>query len=213
MTKTKTETDALEPKPKYLSITSRTIRFGSRVYQLRNVTNIAMLTIQPTYSITMKGFVISGILFFILMSIDNSVSRLFGLLALAVFGYGIYERSTKKPEYALHLETSSGSQKVISSDDKSFIEKIVAKIYMFMDDESIDSKYVFNLEDRSIKVDKSISVEGDVKESTLLSGDAYDSFGSTTSSSTSSSSETLSSKPPDSRKSSRLKGTGLRRKD
>ncbi|MEO0644654.1 MAG: DUF6232 family protein [Cyanobacteria bacterium J06650_10] len=194
-----------ESEPKYLSISKRTIRFGSRVYQLRNVTNIAMLTINPTYISTIQGFLVSGILFLILISIDNFVSKLLGILALLSFGLGIYERVSKKPEYALQIETSSGSQNLISSSDKAFIKNIISKIYMFMDDEEQDAKYVFNLEDRSI------SVKGDVTESVLLSGDAHGSFISETPYSKPSSPRPSTCDPPRKRK-SRLRGTGLSNK-
>lgn len=197
--------DSKEPKPKYLSISKRTVRFGTRVYQIRNITNIAMLVIQPTHTFTIQGFIVSGISFFILMSIDNGVAKLLGFLALLVFSFGIYERVSKHPKYALQIETSSGSQNLISSSDKSFIEKIISKIYMFMDDDEQDANYVFNLEDRSI------SVKGDVTESVLSSGDAYDSFSSKTSHSKPSSLDP-STVAPSRTKKSRLRGTGLSKK-
>lgn len=45
----------------------------------------------------------------------NTIALLLGLLDLVIFIYGIYERVTKKPDHTLQIETSSSSQKLISS--------------------------------------------------------------------------------------------------
>lgn len=153
-----------EEQPQYLQLSNRTLRFGSRIYQLRNITNVSTIKIRPTYIVSLKGFVVSGILFFVLMAFETTYTRVAGLIALLVFAGGIIERVKKKPDYALHLETSAGSQKLISSPDKAFIEEMVSKIYGFMDDDSLEAKYVFNLEDKSIRI------EGDAHNSVLATG-------------------------------------------
>lgn len=91
-----------------------------------------MFRIQPTYIVSIKGFIISGILFFVLISMEIEIARIIGLISLLIFVGGIAERLMKKPNYALHLETNAGSQKLISSSDKNFIQKIIGQIYSFM---------------------------------------------------------------------------------
>lgn len=154
-----------EELPQYLQLSSRTLRFGSQIYQLKNITNVAMIKIRPWYFVSIKGFIISGILFFVLAPIETDFARIVLFISIIIFIGGICERLIKKPYYALHLETSAGSQRLISSSDKNFIEQIVSKIYSFMDDDSLDAKYVFNLEDRSIQV------EGNISHAKLASGD------------------------------------------
>lgn len=156
-----------EPKqnPKFLSLTNKTLRVGSQIYQLRNITNLDIVRVKPNYIVTLQAILV---LFFVgsfLFVLEFEMIQILGLLAWIIALTGIVERIFKKRRYGLLMETNAASKTLVSSPDKDFMQKLIGKIYEVMNNEDIAASYVFNMQDKSIKIG------GDAINSDLTTGD------------------------------------------
>lgn len=141
------------------------------MYKLDTINRVSVHTLKPSYSIKNLG-IIRFLLFGMLVSyggiaFNDEKIKLIGVLLFFIGIGGIVERFIRKNKYALKLTFNFGGESLVGSQEKDFIEKIVNKIYEFMNNPDPRNSYVFNMEDRSI------TVGGDSIGGYFKTGDSY----------------------------------------
>lgn len=149
---------------KQIEITQNVIKFGSTVYQFRNITGFRVGKLEKP-----AQFLVFGI---ILCLIGLLVLQFSGFFGIIIIGFGIFlifQYVNQKNDYILSIFLNSGRESVFISKDRDFLMEIVSLVYKIMLEGS-EAKYVVSIQDRSIRV------AGNVKDSTFSSGDNQSSF-------------------------------------
>lgn len=143
-------------------ITKNTVKFGSDVYQFRNVTGFGISPVK-TEKLPLQWILL---LFVIGFSVaNNSANREVGIL-MAVVAIVLFVFNTLIPKkYGLKLYLNSGSpMPVFVTTDMEGLEKVVDVLYKFMESNAEYSYVVYS-------TDRSIRIEGDF-EGNFIGGDA-----------------------------------------
>jgi hypothetical protein len=165
-----------------MRITQNTIRYGSQVFQIKNVTQTRVESWKENPKISPKAlfflFAIASGFFYLDARIADWVYDLFrnrpigmgkfsdyliGVFLLGIFAYGIWQR-TQLQFYTLTIETNSGSSKLFSSRDKNGIFSVANTIVEVMEDGEKPANY-------SVTID----------QSKITIGDSFQNIGSNTS--------------------------------
>jgi hypothetical protein len=149
---------------KQIEITQNVIKFGSSVYQFRNVTGFKVSKIEKSVQSLVFGIVLTLIGF----SLVN-LSPPIGITAIGIGIFLIYQYAIQKNDYIFSIFLNSGRESVFISKDRAFLMEIVSLVYKIMLEGS-ESKYLVNIQDRSI------NVSGSVNNSKFVSGDSQSSF-------------------------------------
>ncbi len=173
-------------QPDYIDISPRTIRFGKKTYQIKNLTYVETKQFDPVRRIT-NAALMGAICIFgagayaadhhasqirsFLPEPDNVLAEtnMVGVAAAAACTlvvaltilYGIYERFAYRSVYSLRFETNSGSYDVLVAEKRVFIDKLVTLITEIMDDESPTSVYHVNVNNEQINEVKAEVIMGD----------------------------------------------------
>ncbi len=143
-------------------ITKNTVKFGSDVYQFRNVTGFGISPVK-TEKLPLQWILL---LFVIGFSVaNNSANREVGIL-MAVVAIVLFVFNTLIPKkYGLKLYLNSGSpMPVFVTTDMEGLEKVVDVLYKFMESNAEYSYVVYS-------TDRSIRIEGDF-EGNFIGGNA-----------------------------------------
>jgi Family of unknown function (DUF6232) len=151
-----------------LTITNNTLRFGSQLFQIHNITQIridvwkrnprigtgtmlALLLISwvLSYSDPLLFQRLSNQLLSTRLSYSPGLYVLIGLCFFGLFVYGVWDR-TKLKQYTLYLETNSGSSKLFSSPDLKGIRKIASAIHNVMENRNTPVSYHVNVDQSKI---------------------------------------------------------------
>lgn len=110
-----------------LTISKRTVRYGSSVYQVRNITGFKAGMIpkekfpfQTVAVLTAAGLIIASF---------NKI----GLLLLVLAGFLIFKHFSQIQYYGLRMFLNSGKEIFFSSKNQSFIKNLVTEICDLMD--------------------------------------------------------------------------------
>jgi uncharacterized protein DUF6232 len=167
--------ETVEPEVPFFTVTPRTIRFGhgAEVYALRNVTRIGKFEIarsrMPILVVVIAA--IAGLYFlngFMYLTFDG---LLLGLPLLAVAAYGLWTR-LRRPRFAFGVQVSSGGTRFLSSKDEKFIDRVLALVTSYIEEQQ-DDVYHINMEKVEITrvEDRSIRNSGTIIGN-LQTGDA-----------------------------------------
>ena len=139
-----------------IEITNRTVRFGSEVYQFRNVTGFGVAPVR-TENLFPIQFILG--LFVIGLFLANIPDwRMWGIILVLVAIGGFYANTSQPKKYGLKLYLNSGSPSpVFITSDMPGLEKVVSVLYKFMESNE-EGTYIIDAQDRSI----SIRIEGSV---------------------------------------------------
>jgi hypothetical protein len=148
-----------------IEITNRTVRFGSDVYQFRNVTGFGLAPVknENLYPIqVILGLFVIGLF---CANIPDSSWRILGmiLILLAIWGFSANTSQPKKYGLKLYLNSGSPSPVFITSDMEG-LENVVSVLYKFMESNE-EGTYIIHAQDRSIRI------EGNF-EGNFIGGDA-----------------------------------------
>ncbi len=136
---------------KLITISKNSVKFGSSVYQFKNITGFKVGEIPKTrlsWS-TVIGLIIVGL---VIINFNKLVG--IGLLALAIFL--LYKHFTQIQYYGLIIYFNSGQSHIFTSKDKSFLMDIVNPLYDLME----------TSQEGTIHIDmsnRSVNVEGDLQ--------------------------------------------------
>ncbi|MEA5495741.1 DUF6232 family protein [Limnoraphis robusta Tam1] len=131
----------LEPEPyPGLTFTKKTVKFGSSVYQVRNITYFKVVKykkeIQETYRWN-STFLFSGAGIATLSVVGGSI--LIGGIGLLFLLGALFSISLPKIQeqviWGLLFETNSGEQVLFTCRDRKFLETVIAEFYRIMDGE------------------------------------------------------------------------------
>ncbi|MDF5722138.1 MAG: DUF6232 family protein [Rhizonema sp. PD37] len=128
----------------YIQITRNSIKFGSSVYQFRNVTGFRVGEI-PKYKFPLQAVLILTIGGFFTLAFFVG----WFLLLFAAFLVIRYFMQTQY--YGLSLFLNSGQEKFFVSSDRNFLIKIVSVLYEFMENQREGSVYI-DMTNKSVTV-------------------------------------------------------------
>jgi Family of unknown function (DUF6232) len=142
--------------PKLIEFSTRTVRFGNSIYQLRNITGFEVGEIpkQKLQLMLVIGLIIGGCL---LLAIG------IGLILLGIAAWMIFSHVSQPQKYGFILELNSGGSTSFINSDKIFLGNIVSNLYQLMEGD-IDG-FVVNWQDRTV------NIHGDANNSSFNSGD------------------------------------------
>ncbi|MGL4503123.1 MAG: DUF6232 family protein [Planktothrix sp.] len=128
-----------------ITITRKTVRFGSDVYQMKNITGFGMIVIKtlPIPWIIVIGFALISFIVFTVGSLVDYPQGFWlgaGLLLMTVFMIWVNQESNRT--YGLKLYLPSSGNKIFLSNDGTGIQKIVSVLYEFMETENQDNSVV-----------------------------------------------------------------------
>jgi hypothetical protein len=137
-----------------IEITKNTVKFGSSIYQFKNVTGFKVGE-QPKSKIPFfVAFLLAflGSIFYLIgNTIGNSLWLQFGQVSLALSALICYVNITQIPSYGLNLSLNSGEERFFVSKDKEFLMKIVNTLYDFMKTER-DGVVNIDMSNRSVRI-------------------------------------------------------------
>lgn len=154
--------------PKFLALTNKTLKVGSQIYQIRNITHVEIVKLKPKRIVTNKAIIVFLLIGILLKAVEIYNLRFLAYLSFSIASFGILESIRKKVSYGLILETNAAKNILFSSSDREFMQLLNTKIYEVMNNEDVPASYIFNMQDRSVNVGGSVG--GDV-----ISGD-YQSY-------------------------------------
>ena len=139
-----------------VEITNRTVRFGSDVYQFRNVTGFGLAPVknENLYPIqVILGLFVIGLF---CANIPDSSWRILGmiLILLAIWGFSANTSQPKKYGLKLYLNSGSPSPVFITSDIQG-LNDVVSILYKFMESNE-EGTYIIHAQDRSIRIEGSV---------------------------------------------------------
>lgn len=142
-----------------LDITSNTIRYGTQIFQVRNITQINVQAWRHLPKISWKVLLLSlclggALCLYDPMLFEKISYQLFGngiglerryyyfagMLLLLIFAYGTWER-TRLKFYTLSIETSGHVASLFSSRDKTAILDAAQKIHTVMEERNVQHSY------------------------------------------------------------------------
>lgn len=145
---------------KSIEITKNTVKFGSSVYQFRNVTGFRVgdipknkFPLMPVIVLTAAGML--------------TIALGFGwiLLIIAIFMVVGYFNQTQY--YGLSLYLNSGQERFFVSTDKNFLVQIVSVLYDFMESQS-DGTVNIDLSNRSVNVGRDLHGTANTGDKNLI---------------------------------------------
>jgi len=137
-----------------IEITNRTVRFGSDVYQFRNVTGFGLAPVKNENLFPIQF--ILGVFVIGLFCANIPDLRIWGII-LVLVAIGVFYANTSQPKkYGLKLYLNSGSPSpVFITSDMPGLEEVVSVLYKFMESNA-EGSYIIHAEDRSIRIEGSV---------------------------------------------------------
>ncbi|MBD1921292.1 hypothetical protein H6F77_09330 [Microcoleus sp. FACHB-831] len=153
-------------------ITKKTVRFGSDVYQFRNVTGFGVAEFKPANIIPIKFILIIFVIGLIFGNIPDT--RSWGITIVLFSLFGIILNTFQPNQYGLKLYLNSGGGPIFLTRDMEGLKKVVQNLYKFMDSDK-EGSYIVNVQDSSIRIDGSVGgsvIKGDAENvSSHVGGD------------------------------------------
>lgn len=148
-----------------LKVINNTLVFDNTVYQIRNISTVAVADLTKTYAINTS---VPSWYWFVLV---------LGVFLIAFYGLGLLiiiyvcwllsqhsnlEKSRKVENYGLSIGMNSGEGVILKSKSKEFVLAIVVTLYRIMNTEEVkalafnfDTLKIDKIEDKSIKIENS----------------------------------------------------------
>lgn len=152
-------------KTSLLKVIDNTLVFDNTVYQIRNISTVALADLTQVYAINTS---VPSWYWFLLA---------LGLILIAFYGLGILiliyvgwlflqhsnlEKSRKVEKYGLSVGMNSGEGIILTSNSKDFVLAIIVTLYRIMNTEeakalafNFDTLKIERIEDKSIKIENS----------------------------------------------------------
>lgn len=152
-------------KTSLLKVIDNTIVFDNTVYQIRNISTVAVADLTKTYAINTS--VPSWYWFLLVLGIILIGFYGLGILILIYVGWLFLhhrnlEKSRTVENYGLSIGMNSGEGVILTSKSKDFVLAIVVTLYRIMNNEeakalsfNFDTLKIDRIEDRSINIEKS----------------------------------------------------------
>ena len=155
-----------------MDITSNTIKYGTQIFQLRNITQIRVEAWKKSPKVSNTALLILSALTWMCWfypalpqgiysafsdrSLPPAWLLLAGLGTLGMVAYGIWNRTQLK-FYTLYIETSSASSSLFSSRDYQGISEVAQKIHTVMEERHANLAYHVTIDQSKITIGDTIS--------------------------------------------------------
>ncbi len=137
-----------------VEITNRTVRFGSDVYQFRNVTGFGLAPVKNENLFPIQF--ILGVFVIGLFCANIPDLRMWGIILVLVAIGGFYANTSQPKKYGLKLYLNSGSPSpVFITSDIQGLNDVVSILYKFMESNE-EGTYIIHAQDRSIRIEGSV---------------------------------------------------------
>jgi hypothetical protein len=149
-------------KTSLLEVVKNTLVFDNTVYQIRNISTIALADLTKTYAINTS--VPSWYWFLLALGFILISAYGLGILILIFVGWLFWrhhnlEKSRTVENYGLRIRMNSAEEVILTSNSKDFIVRIIVTLYNIMNTEEAKAlEFNFDtlqIEDKSIKIEKS----------------------------------------------------------
>lgn len=152
-------------KTSLLKVIDNTLVFDNTVYQIRNISTVALADLTEVYAINTS--VPSWYWFLLALGFILIAFYGLGILILIYVGWLFLqhrnlEKSRKVEKYGLSIGMNSGEGVILTSNSKDFVLAIVLALYSIMNTKeakalafNFDTLKIDRIEDKSIKIEKS----------------------------------------------------------
>jgi Family of unknown function (DUF6232) len=161
-----------------LKVVNNTIVFDNTVYQIRNISTVALADLTQTYAINTSVpswywfLLVLG--FFLIFAVIGVFILMF--VAWLFWQHRNLEKSRTVKKYGLRIRMNSQEKVILTSNSKEFVLAIVLTLHRIMNTEEMkalqfnfDTLKIDRIEDRSIAIEKSY---GSTINSGQIAGDA-----------------------------------------
>jgi hypothetical protein len=129
-------------KPEAIVVTKKVVKFGSYVYQFRNVTGFGIANVKTPYRIHPIVILIFLLLSAILFSQSDPKAQGFGLLIFLLGLAGVIDNLSQPERIGLELYVNSGDHVIFITVDKSGIREVISQLCEFMESDTEDIKVI-----------------------------------------------------------------------
>lgn len=134
-------------RPEAIVVTKNVVKFGSYVYQFRNVTGFGLSQIKTNNIVPIQ---------FIILLLLGGLILLFQQFAVGILilvcGVGcVYINISQPKKHGLELYVNSGNNVIFITTDKSGIRDVVSELCKFMESD-IEEGYIINIDQRSATI-------------------------------------------------------------
>ncbi|MCL1464164.1 DUF6232 family protein [Argonema galeatum] len=156
-----------------LKIVNNTVVFDNTLYQIRNISTVALADLTETYAINQS--VPEWYWFLLALGLILLFYYGLGILILIIVGCFFWEhknlqKSRTVEQYGLRIRMNSGEEVILASKSKDFVLTIVLTLYNIMNSDepkaiefNFDTLKIDRIEDKSISIEKNYG-------STVISG-------------------------------------------
>ena len=160
-------------KTEILKIVNQTVVFGNTLYQIRNISTVALADLTETYAINQS--VPEWYWFLLVLGIVLLFYYGIGIFILILVGCFFWEHKNLKKsrtveQYGLRIRMNSGEEVILASKTRDFVLSIVLTLYNIMNSDepkavafNFDTLQIDRIEDKSITIEKTYG-------STVISG-------------------------------------------
>ncbi|MCC3447809.1 MAG: hypothetical protein JGK04_09605 [Microcoleus sp. PH2017_39_LGB_O_B] len=129
-------------KPEPILVTKKVVKFGSYVYQFRNVTGFGFAKVKTPYKVHPLVILILLILGAILVKQSDQTLQQSGI-AISVLGCaGVIDNLMQPKRIGLELYVNSGDNVIFVTADKSGVRDVISQLCEFMESDTEDIKVI-----------------------------------------------------------------------
>jgi hypothetical protein len=129
-------------RPEAIVVTKKVVKFGSCVYQFRNVTGFGVANVKTPYKVHPLVILILLFLGTILLSQSDPKVQGFGILVLLLACAGIIDDLLQPKRIGLELYVNSGDNVIFVTADKSGVRDVISQLCEFMESDTEDIKVI-----------------------------------------------------------------------
>lgn len=138
-------------RPEAIVVTKKVVKFGSGIYQFRNVTGFGLANVKTPYKVHPLVVLILLILGAILINQSDKTAQGLGILILMLGGAGVIDNLMQPKRIGLELYVNSGDNVIFVTSDKSGIREVISQLCEFMESDIEDIK-VINIDQRQATI-------------------------------------------------------------
>ena len=129
-------------RPEAIVVTKKVVKFGSCVYQFRNVTGFGVANVKTPYKVHPLVILILLFLGAILLYQSDPQVQGFGILTLLLACAGIIDDLLQPKRIGLELYVNSGDNVIFVTADKSGVRDVISQLCEFMESDIEDIKVI-----------------------------------------------------------------------
>jgi hypothetical protein len=129
-------------RPEAIVVTKKVVKFGSSVYQFRNVTGFGIANVKTPYKVHPLVILIFLLVGTGLVSQSDKTTQGFGILILLLGLAGVIDNLSQPQRIGLELYVNSGDNVIFVTADRSGIREVISQLCEFMESDIEDIKVI-----------------------------------------------------------------------